>query len=619
MSPRHLLIVTLAIALSLPGLAGAREKLNLDGGRMPLRDDGLVGLEWDCASTLLDLRDRKGEGGALCLRALLMDPWAGRSVLVADLLFDADDPIDPAKLDLTLKLDSGRTERHLRSFVVAAAHEGLDTDGVTLELAAGAALADAPADALAGLDQDGGTKRSRATIAWQFQTWDPSVAIDHIQIKIRGEGMAGAGRWKMDEGLVYRGDWEAEASIVFDELAGFTEECRLHEVRKKDADDASDAIGRGATALPFQLRFDALSKSEDTVWSVRFKDHGFVVAFDEGKLRVKGAETFVRPMPTYKDDEVPNRVEIAYDGTFATVRLGNEVFGPMAGRSKGEAGSTRWEIDLDDGKTRLSDVRVSPCTLKDAARWAPPAEPDPTVVVAGNEHEAAKQAEPGTKARRSRRGRAIVAVLSRDGAPVEARRKPRKKSALEVMTTAVTAVQGAMAVGDAMGQFGDDVSHNMDAMDRGDYESMRSSDTEVNIGPGGVQTSRSEVSVSGVSDGNPTVHSTTTTRSVGAPGMPTGAPASAGGPANPATVATIAFVASAGPVTVRIDGEDLGALEQPGSRWDVQVAPGRWSLQLIVDGDVAATRTLVAGRGATATVQVAPDGAITADPAGVVP
>ena len=63
MSPRHLLIVTLAIALSLPGLAGAREKLNLDGGRMPLRDDGLVGLEWDCASTLLDLRDRPTRDG----------------------------------------------------------------------------------------------------------------------------------------------------------------------------------------------------------------------------------------------------------------------------------------------------------------------------------------------------------------------------------------------------------------------------------------------------------------------------------------------------------------------------------------------------------------------------
>ena len=604
--------------------AGKRDKL--PGGSLSDRGDGLVGMEWSCADTLLDLRNRKGEGAALCLRGLLLHPWSGRSVVVAEVLWDVDDPLDAQAQQLKLRLDAGQTDRYLSEYDVVSLHVG-EGQVRPLELQAAAPLvADAQLGAVLGDFES--RLRVHATVAWQFQTWDPSIGLRYLKVKVGGD-VSGGERWVFDTPLTWREPWPALPEVVWDEAyAASQPECQLWDVRKKDADDASDAVGRGAAQLPLQLRFDALSSSEKTSWEIYFKDHGFVLRFDEGKLVVKGAEKFLRPLPTYDTDGQPNRVELAYDGTFATVRVGDLVFGPMQVRAKGSADKSRLFLKLNDAKTRFEDLRVSNCSLEDPERWAPPvaevaAAPAPRAVdqVAAPTARVARAGQ--APAETAQRGHAVLALRVRAGEKVTDKQAEAKqvRSALEVMQAAATAVQGGVAVGQAMGEFAGDVKHNKEAMDRGDYGSMRSSSTRVNIGAdGSVETSRAEASLG--ADGRSIEMKGRTTR-IAAPrkGLADAIAGAveAGEDTDPRQNTVVSLTnASDGPVSVRIEGVEIGPLEQRGEYWEVLVAPGSWTLEVVADGRLVAGGVLRAAIGGHDLIDVGADGTLRAEPEGAV-
>lgn len=591
----------LALALVIPASASARQKAEVAGGTFEALGTAVV-KSWDCEETLIDTRGKNDQGFVACLRGLAMDSVSGRSTAVVEAIIDSKDPLgDLEDLKLMLRLDSGRTERTLDDFVVAKTHDGEAKSGVA-ELFLPEWLE--PTSAVAAGKPD--DERQHLTLAWNFQTWDPSIDLEFIQLKAVGAGVGGTARWTVDGGLGHDGDWDARPEYVWDdEIADVA--CSMWRIRKADAGKASDALSDGANKLPLQMRFEVLSSDEDSQFEVNFPDHKFLVAFDGGKLKVRGMEDFTHPLgDSWFTGDEPNVMELVYDGTFVTVRVNDLTFGPMAGKRR-EGKRFRWEFNFDDGKNEIRDLAVAPCTLEEPDDWAAP-EPkkgqEPVAVA-----RAGVRGAPGGGGGAKGPGKVIQSVVSRNGQVVNEVRKKRKKSALEVMTTAASIGQGLMAAGQGLSQFGQDVKTNMNAMESGDYESMKSSDTRVEIGPCGSSVTRSEATISDVETGSPTIDMKGERTEYGNPGCANGQPIADMLPPEAIKaedVCTLTVVAEAnGKVT--IGGEVLGAM-RVGDRWVAQVTPG--SHKVVFGGD--ALGELIAGAGSTVTLRVGDSG--TADP-----
>lgn len=575
----------LALVLCAPSLVLAREVTELPGGSMTLAD-GLVTTTWECADTVLDGRNKKGIGVATCVRGLLLDPSTGRSALVVELRADAKDPINLNDLQLRAQLDSGRTERLLELSAPVALHRGWSDAPVAPELPAVASLLD-PSPALSGPSE---AVAHHGTFVFEFQTWDPSVPLTFIQLQVVGSGKS---RWKFDPTLAWDGDWEARPETVWEDGA-LGPSCSLHSIKGNKAGAAADALSDGASSLPLQARWDVLSKDEDGLWEVGFPDHAFYVRYDGGKLKVRGQETFILPLIHWKTDGSPNPIELVYDGTFVTLRIGDETFGPMAGRRRSKGDRFRWALEFEGSNHELRDLEVASCTLEEPQKWAAPVVRErPAALSAGG---GAVASTPGVSG-----GRVVLAVLSRNGQsdkPVK-----RKKSAREIMAGAATALQGAAAVGQGLAQFGDDVNQNLSAMESGDVSKMKSSSTRIDVGPGGVTSSRSEATLG--ADGR-SVNMTSETRSYQSPSARLEqADALSGGRLTgaghaPGTVTTATIIANSD-AQLAIGGEELGPLRR-GDVWVVQLAPGLHTVQ--VEGEASAAGELSAGAGRSITPTV---------------
>jgi len=597
----------LALALLVPSSAVARQKTDIAGGSFESLGSAVV-RTFDCGETTLDTRGKNDQGFVACLRGLAMDSVFGRSTAVVEAVIDSKDPLgDLEDLKLMLRLDSGRTERTLEDFVVARTHEGEASSGVA-ELFLSDWLE--PSELVDRKPED---ERQHLTLAWNFQTWDPSIDLKFIQLKAVGKGVGGTARWTLDGGLGHDGEWSARPEFVWDDdMADVA--CSMWRIRKGDADKASDALSDGANKLPLQMRFEVLSNDEDSQFEVNFPDHKFLVAFDGGKLKVRGREDFTHPLgDSWRTGDEPNVMELVYDGTFVTVRVNDLTFGPMAGKRR-EGKRFRWEFAFEDGKNELRNLDVAPCTLEDPEDWVAPepkkrAEPVAAASRGGGVRAGGGGMPAGGGGGRKGSGKVIQSVVSRNGQVVNEVRKKRKKSALEVMTTAASIGQGLMAAGQGLSQFGQDVQTNMNAMESGDYESMKSSDTQIDIGPCGSSVTRSEASISGVETGSPTIDMAGEKTTYGNPGCANGQPISDLLPPEAIKtedVCTLTVVAEAGGKVV-VGGEVLGVLRE-GDRWVAQVTPG--SHKVVFGGD--ALGELIAGAGSTVTLRLGEAG--TADP-----
>ncbi len=591
------LLCTILLSLLLPSAADARQKTELAGGDHVVREDGLVGTVWDCDETLIDERGRKG-GVAACLRAVLMDPASGRSAALVEVLVDHEDVAVP-DLEYTLKLDAGRTERHLSGFGVAALHGDGGGPGELPVLAAAAELATEHSEGWAELEIE--EEAHFGTVAWEFQSWDPSIGLKHIQLKVRGSGLASGFRWKMEEPLVHEGDWGGRPELVWDaEWAAEEPTCSAQRVRPKHLGDLVDGLDDGAATLPLQLRFVLDGVSEKSSMDLDFPDHKVRLEIDGGKLRLIGRERFVRPIDEDLLESGQLPVEVVYDGRFITVRAGDETYGPMDARRR-DTGRFRWDFDFGEGRQELLDVFATPCELEDEDRYADDRSKEP----AGPPEEVVAS----TPTAASAGGAAVVAVLSVDGRRLA--EPKRKKSALEVAAGALTVAQGIGAVADAGRQFGQDVQGNLDAMESGNYEDMKSSSTRVDIGPGGVTTTRSEARVTPNADGGVDLEMQSETRTQASPnamlGLTPGADGGLPQGRSAGRVMTLELLA-AGPWTLDIGGDALGPFAGPGSRWLVQVKPGSHAL-VLRDGDTElATGTLRAVAGASARIELTSTG-----------
>ncbi len=583
---RYWLLLLLCVLV--PSTAAARAKVDVSGSPFDAIGSAVV-KTWSCEDTLLDTRSRKGIGFAACLRGLASDSLSGRSTAIVELLLDSNDPLDVSELKIELRLDSGRTERTLEAFDVAAAHIGPAARGYAELFLPEWLEPTLPT----GKQED---ERQHLTIAWNFQTWDPSIPFEFIQLRVAGGGMAGKARWAIPDGLGHDGPWEAQPEVLWD--AGWDEAaCSVWRVRRSDAKKASEALSEGANTLPMQMRFEVLSQDEDGEFEVNFPDHGFRVVIAGGKLKVRGREDFTHPLgDQWLVGDVPNLVELVYDGEFVTVRVNDDVFGPMAGKRK-ERKRFRWELAFEDSKNEVRDLQVAPCTLKDPEAWAAPTpkqkdEPAPTERTAAATATPAtgpaatpaptssKQYGPPGPSATGGAGKVIWAVLYKNGQTVNEVRKKRKKSALEIMTTAASVGQGLAATGQGLSQFGSDVKTNLDAAESGDYDKMKSSSTRVETGPCGSSVTRSEARVTGTETGNPTVEMQGSRTNYNNPGCVDGRPIADSLPVaeinlNLACTLTLSAEERG---EVRVGAEALGTM-RAGDEWILLLAPGQHVLR----------------------------------------
>lgn len=577
-------------ALLFASPAFAIEKVDVAGGTYEPAPDGVLVRSFECKETLADGRGRNGLGLAGCLRGVALDPESGRSTVVVELVLDTKDPLDLSELKFDLRLDSGRTERVLEDWTLVASH-GVDAELGRAELFEAGWLE--PTSRLVAPKQE--DERRHVTLAWNHQTWDPSVPLEHIQLKVGGKGAGGKLRWILTEPLAWDGPWDARATWLWDSSMEDVA-CSVWRIRKQDADKASDALSEAAHDLPLQMRFQVLSDADDGEFEVHFPDHRFTVAFAGGKLKVRGREDFTLPVDDglWRTGSTPNELELVYDGTFVTLSINGETFGPMAGKQR-EGKRFRWEFGFDDAKNEIRNLQVAPCRLEDPERWAAPKdEPVPPSRMA-----VVDDAPTPT-------GSVVLAVLSKNGRPTEIGRKRDAKSALQVMQKAAAVGQGLMATGRAMDQFGKDVNQNLDAMERGDVESMKSSSTRVDIGPCGTTTTRSEVSLSDVSATGATVDMRGQQTSTSNPGCVDGQPVAdllpaAGAPTKEVLTLTVEADEA---MELSIGGDVVGSLGE-GERWVLQVAPGEHPVA--VNGKVV--HTLVAKPGKRTRLRVDAGGA----------
>ncbi len=527
---RPITLLTL-LCLVLPAVAHSRDKREIPGGPLQATEDGLLTRAWGCGDSLADLR-RKDEGVIVCLESITLNPSNGLSEVVVSVREYETGPDG-----YTLRLDSGRTERHLSDWQEAGVND-----------------------------------KGRTLIRFPYVTWDPAIPIEHVELKVKGKGVRGAARWVFDEPVAWEGSWGAEPEVVWDEaFAAAGESCRYWDVRRRHAEDVADELSDGgATTLPLQLRYLAVVSDDDSEHKLVFADHGLTIEFDEGKLVVKGREKFIRPLGDRwsTDEDRPNVIEVVYDGAWVTVRVNDRAFGPIAGRGKeGEEGRFRWEVELEDNKTRIRDLRVAPCAQPDADAWAPP---EAEVVVAAAAVDGAPTSAPAVTAAD---GRQVLAVL---------RPGKRKKSALEVMQTAAGVAQGAQQVGSALGQVGSDMKHNVDAYERGDYESMRSTDTRIEIGEGGARVDHASAGIERDGDGA-TVDIEHTSGEVswgggGGGGREDTLETVRKAGFDPAQVAVIEVAPRARAVEVFVEGDRVGRLRRGDPPIVLVLTPGRWTI-----------------------------------------
>jgi|GEM_PF-4905112 len=595
-------VLPLLTALSLLPLAAhaAPKKVELPGGAMDPWE-GLVVKTWDCGESMIDARSKKG-GVAACLRGLFLDPVSGRSTALVDVRVDHDDAIHPADLAWTLRLDSGRTERHLSGFQVAMEHYDGGPGAQAPVQPAALSMAKEGASAIQQLKPQE-RHQQHATLAWEFQTWDPSIPLKFINLKVKGGGVGGAFRWTFDEPLAHDGEWGARPAMVWDpEWAAEEPSCSMGRARGKDLDDLVDVLDDGAANLPLQMRFLVTGADDKSGMNIDFPDHKVKVEINGGKLVVLGRERFVIPIDESLFDGAGLPVELVYDGRFISVAIGPETYGPMDARLR-DTGKFRWDVDFTDGKFELQQIGVTPCVMEPDDRWDLPAK----AAKATKADPVAVQSSPAGAARRVGGGQAVVAVLEADGR-VLAKAK-QKKSALEVMAGALTVVQGVAAVGQAGAQFADDVNTNLDAMESGDVSKMKSSSTRVDVGPGGVTTTRSEATITPGADGSVGIDMQSETRSQASPNAMLGLNQPAGGglpeARSAARVTTVEILGEAG-TSLRIGKTVLGPFS--GRRWVVQVRPGDHPVEVLSGGSVVATSALSAVAGGVARLRVTATG-----------
>lgn len=567
--------------------------------------NGLLVVEWECSASRIDGRGKSDYGVVGCLRGLALNPWTGRSTLIAELVIDSKDTIEQDSLGLSLKLDAGRIDRNLDAWTPVVLHHG-DMELGQPELGLPAWLE--KTDKLAGGKPE--DARAHVTVAWNFQTWDPAAALRHLHIKPKGQGVAGKLRWNLPgDGLAWTGDWDARPDSVWDdEWAADAGSCSVWRIKNSNSGKASDALSDGAHDLPLQMRFEVLSKADDGEFEVGFPDHKFVVAFAGGKLRVRGMEDFTFPLEDlWRVGDVPNDLELVYDGTFVTVAINGEVFGPMAGRRK-TGKRFRWEFEFEDGKNEVRNLVVAPCALEEPDDWKAP---EKEIAVAEEQRVervqtdrarvATARASTTTSKRYKGKAKVVWAVLERNGVVVNEMRVKRKKSALEIMQGAAAVGSGLMATGQAMGQFGQDVKTNLDAAESGDYSKMKSSDTEVSYGPCGATVNRAEASVTNIDTNTGSVEmemkGSQTNYGLGSGGCPDASMLAGPGHARE-RVTTVTLVGKA-TADVTIGGEPVGVVEA-GSRTIVQLAPGTHDIAL--DGKVVGE--IEAKKGKTVTVDI---------------
>ncbi len=520
--------------LLVPAAAGAKEKMTIPGGPLTAGESGLVSMAWGCDDTEADLR-KKDEGAVVCLERIVLDPASGTSEAVVSVVLHDVEP-DGYKL----RLDSGKTERHLNDWTDA----GTTDDGRTL-------------------------------IRFAYVTWDPAIPLEHVELKVLGKGARGAARWLFAEPVVWEGAWDAEPEVVWDEaFAASGSQCRYWDVRKKHTEDVADELSDGAASLPLALRFDAVVSDDDSEWEIQFEDHGLTFEFDDGKLVVHGREKFIRPLGDRwsTDPDDPNLVEIVYDGTWATVRVNDRAFGPIAGQRKQPKGDRfRWDFDFEDGKTRLRDLRVAPCTQPDPEKWAPPADEAPPAAVADT-GAAPASAPTAASVLVGDDGRRVLAVL---------RPGKKKKSALEVMQTATSVATGLQSTAGALQEAGSDLKHNVDAYESGDYESMKSTDTRIEVGSDGMRVDHASADVNRTEDG-----ATVDVEHTGG-GMSWGGAGSADVPTLDAVTAAGFDVAAVCVVEVRpraravevfVEGDRVGRLRTNDAPLVLVLEPGEWTI-----------------------------------------
>jgi len=596
--------ILIALSLLLIPATASAKKAGLELGDATFTEtNGLLVAAWDCAESRIDGRG-KDHGVIGCLRGLAINPWTGRSSLIAELVIDSKDRIDRDGLKLTLKLDAGKVDRNLDDWTPVVAHSG-EIELGTPELGLEEWLQ--PTDGLVRGKPD--DERLHVTVAWNFQTWDPSVALRHLHIQAKGQGVGGKLRWNLPgDGMAWTGDWDARPDSVWDDaFAERSGSCTVWRIKNSNSGKASDALSDGANKLPLAMRFEVLSKADDGEFEVGFPDHKFTVGFSGGKLRVRGMEDFTLPLgDLWRVGDVPNDLELVYDGTFVTVAINGEVFGPMAGRRK-TGKRFRWEFEFEDSKNEVRNLVVAPCTLEDPEDWKAPekeiavAEEQRVQRVETDRARVATARGTTTSKRYTGKAKVVWAIIERDGVVVNELRIKRKKSALEIMQGAAAVGSGLAATGQAMGQFGQDVKTNLDAAESGDYSKMKSSDTQVSYGPCGATVNRAEASVTNIDTNTGSMQmemkGTQTNYGMGSGGCPD-ASMLAGPGHDSSRVATVILVGKQ-TADVTIGGEPVGVVNA-GSRTIVQLAPGTHDIAL--DGAVAGE--IDAKKGKTITVDI---------------
>lgn len=338
----------LSLLFSLSALA-AKPDLTVPPARVATAGSQVAGV-WDCERTTIDASDRKGRGHAACLRSYQVDAQTGATLVQFTVVVDSnrDKPLD--ERNLWIELDrSDKTRRRVRFF---------GTSVPTAEVVKRTA--------------ERGELRQAFDVVFSFDTFDLPSPIASLELKVAGEGST---TWGFTQGLAWPA---AQAARVVPVTQNPSQVCGWDVVTPRETRDVAAWLTTQRSSADLHLGFDFALDDDDGEVLVELPRQGVEVLLDQGRLVVKGAETFdtrLTGMSLIKARPTP--VALDFDGDELLVTVGQRRFGPLFVRRRAADGRAPEVVLALEGAAELQNLQASMCTPVPEVVSAPPPPPPP--------------------------------------------------------------------------------------------------------------------------------------------------------------------------------------------------------------------------------------------------